>query len=152
MIYFIIVFGFLLVSVNTYAANKVITIDRGLEEIALGQSFEAVLQSGKWRELTGSELTMFKSGIPEERMLVKENGTMTICGFTRGILYKVAIILSAADGRKYLDKFTSLYGSPSRPTNNWSIWEDNHTGLELSFRGVQANIMLTDKGVFSAGK
>ena len=54
-------------------------------------------------------------------------------------------VVPAQQGKSFIEKFSEKYGKPSKLKKSFLRWEDDNTTLEVSTRGPQSNIMLTDK-------
>lgn len=98
----------------------------------------------------GAEKKQFLSSLTNEQIFKKNLGDRTLfCGASKGKIYKVALTTSPTIAKKYVDEFATKYGHSENHVKNWLLWEDGSTGLEVSFREIQVNIMLTDKTVFT---
>lgn len=125
-------------------------IQRELDGIRLGMDQNMLATDSSWNEIVGAEKKQFLSSLTNEQIFKKNLGDRTLfCGASKGKIYKVALTTSPTIAKKYVDEFATKYGHSENHVKNWLLWEDGSTGLEVSFREIQVNIMLTDKTVFT---
>lgn len=121
-------------------------VTRSLCGVDLGTSLRQLEDDPVWEEVEPETSELFKTGLKPGERLFGHSGINLMAGVLEGRIYRISYFHPQTGGpAKLLEAIHGHYGTTYEEQEEWTVWEDAGTKLELLSREDGAHLTLMDK-------